>query len=246
MNATTGPFTSAGPARSYIRDVLKPYGIGSTRIGALTGIPHWEIRRVLRGRPGRGEPPPAAIPVAWERAILAVAPAPDSVAPGADVPSLGVRRRVQALVALGWSMAGLAGRIGVAKAHLNLLVAGRPTVTRALSERILAVYEELWNQAPPETTRGERIAAARSRGLATRRGWAPPWAWDEDEWDDPEAAPRNGWERRSFWRASDLVAEAAELEGRHYSRTEIAERLGVQRKTLDKAYARVAERECAA
>ncbi len=104
------------------------------------------------------------------------------------IPSIGARRRLQALATLGWSIPALAA---VADAPVGTLseVAKRNTITRATHDAVARVYDVLWDQVPPSTCRAERMSSGRVRALAARRGWVPPLAWDEDTIDDPEAVP---------------------------------------------------------
>lgn len=101
------------------------------------------------------------------------------------VDSTGPRRRLQALMALGWPSRVLAVRIG-AKDHgsvLDLTAEHNQTIRRATAEAIKAVYDELWDQQGPS-----RISAQR----AAKRGWFVPLAWDDDSIDDPAAIPDLG------------------------------------------------------
>ena len=67
-------------------------------------------------------------------------------------------------------------------------------------------------------------------------------AWDDDEIDDPDAEPADGWQRtRSTWRSADLAGDALELLGRHYTRRQVAERLGVTVAAIDKALERTGQ-----
>lgn len=108
--------------------------------------------------------------------------------PDPMVPSLGSRRRLQTLMAAGWSVADVAGRIGSTRNMLWRLSQQR-TVEADTARAITAVYDQLKDETPPETTKGERIVAARSRLYARRRGWLPPVWWEDDEFDDPSWHP---------------------------------------------------------
>lgn len=108
----------------------------------------------------------------------------------------GALRRLQALVALGWSQAELGRRLGYADCKgvsgINELMRSRQKIRRGTFARIVALYDELSMRLPPETTQYEKAVAVRARNKAARRGWAPPLAWDEETIDDPAARPRLG------------------------------------------------------
>lgn len=105
------------------------------------------------------------------------------------IPVAGTARRLQALVALGWSFGALSRRGGWGPHLLWLIATKQRSVTPAVAARVAALYDELWDQAPPAGDRHERKAVTRTRRFAAERGWAPPLAWDDDEIDDPDARP---------------------------------------------------------
>lgn len=157
----------------------------------------------------------------------------------------GSRRRLQALAVCGWSERALAAKLGGTPRLLARIMAGQPSVTAEIAARISILYDQLWNQSPPGRTKAERISATLAREHASRRGWAPPLAWDDEEIDDPAAQP-HPWKRSPYWHAEDLVAEVSELVAWGYSRAQAAMRLGTDRDTVDKAFARVARKVRAA
>jgi hypothetical protein len=116
----------------------------------------------------------------------------------------------------------------------------RDQVTAATARAVAALYDELWHQAPPESSHREKITASRARNYARARGWALPGAWDDDWIDDPAAVPADGWERcgSGELKAAALAAEAEELAGYGLTPELAAERLGVKRATLEQAVAR--------
>jgi plasmid maintenance system antidote protein VapI len=238
------PFTDAGMVREHVR-ALAGFGISPGRLSAIADVPPATLEHLLYGQPARGLPPSKRIRTGTAQRLLAVQPAEEHLAGGVPVDAAGTRRRVQALAVLGWSEKVIAQIVDIAPPHLARVVRGEHEVTAATARRVRAAYARLWDQAAPETTTGERISAAKARAHAARHGWAPPLAWDDDEIDNPAAQPYP-WKRSSFYRAGDLAADAAELEERHYTRSQAAERLGVERDTLDRAIARDAARKRAA
>lgn len=135
------------------------------------------------------------------------------------VSSLGVVRRRQALAAIGYGLPQLVPHLGVpARALGNYL--RRPHVSRATFGKWSAVYDRLC------MTPGPGWMAA---NYARRMGWAPPLAWDDI--DDPTAVPDLGEETQSV---IDL-AEVVHLERGGCHITEIARRMGVSVKGIEKA-----------
>jgi hypothetical protein len=107
------------------------------------------------------------------------------------VDATGTRRRLQALVVAGWSERALADAAWLPPTRLRLIASGaRPEVTAATARRVVRLYNELWDQAPAQRTRGERISAAMARAFAAAHGWAPAMAWDDETIDDPRARPQ--------------------------------------------------------
>lgn len=97
------------------------------------------------------------------------------------VDATGTRRRLQALVALGWPQGAIANCMGISRQNLNLLLySSHATVQQRTHERALAAYRALSMQPGP---------GKHARTVAEKNGWAPPLAWDDDTIDDPAARP---------------------------------------------------------
>lgn len=94
------------------------------------------------------------------------------------VPLLGVQRRVQALMVMGWRIQDIEDRSGVRALHGRLY--DRQRIAAVDYRRIAALYDELWDAKGP-SRKGARKAAS--------IGYAPPLAWDDDTIDDPKAVP---------------------------------------------------------
>ena len=91
----------------------------------------------------------------------------------------GTRRRLQALVAIGWTAPLIGARLDVTQALITRLY-HRPRVNSQTAAAVRALYDELWNVPGPSW---------RSRYRARVAGWPPPLAWDDDTIDDPTAWP---------------------------------------------------------
>jgi len=114
----------------------------------------------------------------------------DRLRGGRAVPAIGAQRRIEALMALGWSSAPIAEAAGFAHRNSVLRILrgqkGKPCtwLERKTHDAISRAYDELSMKLPPSTA-----AVNRSRAWAARLGYLPPLAWDEGALDDPNATP---------------------------------------------------------
>lgn len=224
------PFVDAEPVRQHVL-LLMEAGIGRRRLAALSGVSDGMLGKLLYGVPSRGQPPTWRLRPDTARRLLGVEPTLDAVADGALVDATGTRRRLQALIVVGWSGSKLADRLGMTVANFwAALDCAQVTARRARAVR--ALYDEIWDQAPPEGDHRSRIAASRARNMAARRGWPPPLAWDDDRICDPTAVPQRGEE---VPRAVAHAENADELIRQGYTVEQAVERLGISRSTLERA-----------
>jgi len=155
----------------------------------------------------------------------------------------GVQRRLQALMFNGWSLGLLSARLGCTR-QVTRVKLTRDQTTAATVAAVRALYDELWDQQPPETNRFERRNATMARRYARDHGWVPPAAWDDDEIDDPEAVPADGWERGAAPRRYGVLAEdAGHLLRAGESAAHVAGRLGISEGTLATVLERAARKQ---
>lgn len=105
---------------------------------------------------------------------------PSRYRPGHAVDATDTHRRVQALIAIGWSQAKLEKELGEKQSMMCRLFSSE-RIQPAMADRIRDLYEQLKEQAPPQATPVDRIAASRSRNRARASGWLPPAALDESQ-----------------------------------------------------------------
>jgi transcriptional regulator with XRE-family HTH domain len=215
---------------------LSRAGIGWKRAAELAGISGSAVSRLLFGGPG-DRPPTRRVRPETAAAILAVTAAPAGLGGGSLVPSAGTRRRLQALVAIGWPQAQLAARLGVLPSNLSAMLA-REQVTASTARAVTSLYDQLWDRPPAEAGHREKIAATRARNHARARSWPPPAAWDDQAIDNPAACPGTGWHRATRLSSADLAEEARDLLGQGLTRDQVAQRLGRTRYAVDKALSR--------
>lgn len=236
---TWQPFVDAEPVREHIR-ALQSCDLGLRTIALAAGVDRKRLQAVLNGRSERGTPAQARMRPEIAAAILSVEPTLDILPGKTVIDGAGTRRRLQALVALGWSQSKLAERIGWTPSNFGTLI-GEGRVIAASARLVRGLYDELWNQAPPEDSHRDKIAVSRARNMARARGWVPPQAWDDDAIDDPTAQPDLGVKTS---RAQALAEDAEELIVRQgYTTEHAAERLGVGVSYVQHALAAARKRE---
>lgn len=98
------------------------------------------------------------------------------------VDATGTHRRLQALMAIGWSLPAIAAHLNDRGPNIRRVLLA-PRLTRRLADRIAAVYENLCMTRPAGHDRTSIAAIARTRIFAARRGWLPPLAWDDIDTD---------------------------------------------------------------
>lgn len=107
------------------------------------------------------------------------------------VDARGTQRRIQALVARGWSMRRLAAILGRPFGDMPRTMAPGAKVSPKFAMQVRALFEAMWAADPPQATPHERSAVTRALRMARANGWVPPLAWDNIDTDDaPPAVPR--------------------------------------------------------
>ncbi len=110
----------------------------------------------------------------------------------------GTRRRIGALMWNGWSMGQIGARLGWERKNLRIVLHDRPRVSPQTAAKVRALYDDLWDQPPPQETKFEKGAASKARKYARAHGFVPPLAWDDDPGphciDDPAAVPAPSWD----------------------------------------------------
>ncbi len=179
---TWKPTVDAEPIREHLR-VLRALPLTYEQIGDRAGLAMDTVYYVLFGRRGQA---PRRIRHTTAEAILAVRPETPAGPPltirrgGTTVDPTGTRRRLQALVAIGYTQRDLAARLGITPPRLSNLATLTDPIRLARARQVEALYAAL------SMTPG---LSGKARGRAERLGWQPPLAWDDDTIDDPQALP---------------------------------------------------------
>jgi len=205
---------AAEPVRAHVEE-LRSSGVGSRRIEELSGVSRSVIQALVNGRRIYGHQPSKTISAVNAQRLLAVQTEPAS---GAKVSITGTTRRLQALVAIGYTQSDLAVRIGITSANSTRLFHGRGCVLASTALRIESIYDQLAMIPGP---------SGRARAHARKYGWAPPLAWDDDDINDPTTAP--ALLQTEMVTFSDRYHELRELGFRD---TQIADRFGIKFESL--------------
>lgn len=232
-NYPNGYFTAAAPVAAHIAK-LRAADMTWDQIADAAGMNcNWGIRDIAAGRRRGGR-----VAVHTAEAIMSVTlPAAGDFTGRPDhalVPMIGATRRVQALVALGYTNQFIAQHANYPVEHMHRLLGGKaPTLTLKAHRAIAELFERIEAAPPP---RGP--SALRAQRRASERGWALPLAWDLDTIDDPTVTPHTGTARPLT--ILERYDEAVEL-GRisvHDALTAAAQYLDVDRDSLGTALLR--------
>lgn len=180
------PWADAEPVRVHVRH-LQSCGMGLRTIAAVAGVDRKRLQSLLVGRPERGTGPQEKVRPQLAAAVLAVEPMLENLAPSTLMSPVGTRRRVQALVAVGWPQHYLAEHLGMRPGNFWQILDRDHVLVRRVRE-VMAMYDALW-RADPAHHGATAAGITRARRYAAERRWAPVGAWDDDTIDDPEAFP---------------------------------------------------------
>jgi predicted transcriptional regulator len=173
------------PVREHMV-MLAEAGMGYKRVAEVAGLGVTPVRNIIWGRqdagPRKGEMQ-KRVKRETAEAILAVQPDIDSLAEGAKVSARGTHRRLQALVARGWSQSKLAERLGVERGNFGTMMQ-REQVFARTHRAVAALFDELWDVEPPRDEWRDKIAYSRAVHYAQARRWLSPLAWDDIDTDE--------------------------------------------------------------
>lgn len=172
---------------------------------------------------------------------------PDLMAWGRVDPT-GTRRRLQALMFMGWSGAHLERRLGKSPRSLSDLMK-KPAVTAVAADAVKTLYDELWTVTPNPSNGFEQGVMVRTKRWARRNGWVGPLHWDDIDTDpEPAAVVAEPFAERFDEQAvADAIAgeqpnlsarEKREvvtvLNERRWSARMIADHIGCNKKTVER------------
>lgn len=180
----------ADPVRAHVA-YLAEQGISAKQLAKLSGVSYSAIGTLMYGRPERGHGLYPRVAATTAERLLAVKPSLDNMADGRAIDATGTVRRLQALVAIGYSQARLGKQLGIEKGNVTALF-NADKVTARRARQVKELFDRCWNRPQAGTDWHSKSAATRAKNLAAARGWVSPLAWDEDTIDDPAAVPDTG------------------------------------------------------
>ncbi|BBC30054.1 hypothetical protein SGFS_013480 [Streptomyces graminofaciens] len=230
---TWQPLVDAEPARQHIA-ALRAAGHGLTSIQKDAKVSSATIARILydgvNPRAERIRPEVAA-------RILAVRIRPAAVTAHTIVDGTGTRRRLQALIAMGWTCRALAPRLGIHARQVDSLVWSE-RVLASTAARVAEHYRVLQTCRPGDhgvPSRSQNLA----RNTAARNGWHGPLAWDDI--DDPNAEPETDTDDTTTPRRRKVNADparVARLTAQGMTAEQIAREIGCHKRTVVRARGR--------
>ena len=179
------PFVDAAPVRAHIA-TLREVGVGVDQIALLAGISSSHVRELVHHQRTGRRPIQRVRPDTAQR-VLAVAVTDANRAPRSHVDATGTRRRLQALVAIGWTQQALAAELCRTMTSLTRSMTSE-TITARTARQVGDLYECLWDKQPQHAIDEELAAINAARALAASHGWPPPMAWDDID-TDPSPLP---------------------------------------------------------
>ena len=173
----TRAYSDATPVRAHLVGLLTA-GASHRGIALAAEVSPTTVGRILCGHYSTCQP-------AVARRLLAVTPARFIARPDPEgfVPAVGTRRRIRALLALGWRHTDITAHMTAHdSAHLSAVVLHQAGdwVTRRTHDAVVHTYDTLSMRPGPSKA---------TRARSARLGYPPPLAWDDDAIDDPTATP---------------------------------------------------------
>lgn len=221
----------ATPVRRHLEGLLAA-GVSAYAVARAAGLDECTVRGFLPTRPGR-RPRKHRITPAVSRRILAITP---EQARSGYIDGTGTRRRIQALIAIGWPVRRVGEQLGLNATYAGELIhrteQGKP-IYHATATKVAEAYETA-RYRTPEDYGVSTATANRKRSQAKANRWPTPRYWDErpDAIDDPHFEPMYGVTRREI-----IAQDANELmRFSGLDKHAAAERLGVSRSYIEHAF----------
>ena len=221
----------AEPVREHVR-FLSAHGIGQVRICRLAGVSPWGFKYLMYGAATRGYPPSQRIRADRARRIMSVSLDLDLVAARARVDATITRRKLEALVAMGWTKSALGARLGIARENTGMLFL-RGEVSGHRARQVRDLFNELWDKRP------DRRDGYYYRQLrhAERHGYVTALAWNDiEDLSEPQPKPYPLYRRNNYHTRTDALADVRFLRAFGESESEISKRVHISPNRL-KEYA---------
>jgi len=182
-------YVDPAPTTRRIRRLYDDLGISFVRIAEVAGVDVGNVKRYYLGhRMDRDRSRVIWCTIEFEKRIREARFRPTD---RTKFPAVGIRRRLQALQAAGFSMKFVAPELDESYQYLHKTMMGQEAVYDVAPERarkVIALYEKLENSTPADHgVNPTSVKQNITRGKAKR--YAPPSCWDPDTIDDPDAIP---------------------------------------------------------
>ncbi|MFD9070569.1 helix-turn-helix domain-containing protein [Streptomyces lasiicapitis] len=237
---TWNPLSDAEPVRQHIA-ALREAGHSLPAIQQMARVSAATIARVLYdGVNPRAE----RIRTEVARRILDLPVETAPTTPNTIVDGTGTRRRIQALVWMGWTYTKLGPHLGIHPRRLTDL-ARAEHVTAATAQKIANAYRVIQTWQPGHHG-VPKASLTMARNIAIHEGWHGPLAWDDI--DNPAAKPETaqGRHRPGLARPDVDPRRVIRLTTEGLSAAEIAARLGCHKRTVVRARRKAEELAVAA
>ena len=178
------PFVQARPVRERVW-AMNAVGMPTTAIEERLRLPHDALNFLMCKRAGQFS---QQIRRETAEAVMGYWPTLEDFPAHCLIDATGSRRRVQALITLGWTQVFLREKAGVSKAAFHRVLTNS-RITADLARRVVVLYDELWKRRP-YPTEVLAVSAERARQQAAAAGFLGPLAWDDDTIDNPAAEPQ--------------------------------------------------------
>jgi hypothetical protein len=177
----------AAPMQARLRYLIDVRGVLMKTIAARSGVGLCTVQHHYHGYDAKYRPIPTTRRVTYNMVMNAKFTTADM----GWVHSTGPRRRLQALVAEGFSQKLLAQLLDRDIADTNHFIKGdsaRLHVTGPIAAKIEEVFEK-YQSVNPRDLGQSQFATTYAKVVAAKRGYAGVNCWDSDTIDDPEAWP---------------------------------------------------------
>lgn len=210
-------YVDATAARARVQALIDR-GFTATSIGLAAHVSHDTVTRVAAGTARLWQATARALENVTEAQVITATPT------NGYVPRLGATRRVRALQRLGWNMPAIADHAGIKLRTVHSIVdphQGDRTITHGTHDAIDKAYRALCMTVGPD---------ARTARMGERRGWAAPLAWDDI--DNPDEQPQHDVPENRAATVGELTDDVARLTRMGLSAAQIADHLGIARRTV--------------
>lgn len=183
-----GGYTSSTPVRARVRFLHDELGVTYDTIADRSGVDAETVKMHYRGYRWPDLAQVTTCTKGTERRILGARFSPSD---GYRFPAVGIRRRLQALQAAGFTLAVTSGLVERDTRQVHATMSGRTNkhfVTSPFAQAVITAYDKL-QYARPEDWGVAPRASAHALTRSRANSYAPPTCWDQDTIDDPDAVP---------------------------------------------------------